>query len=154
TNGNATTNGHTNSTPNTSFTSTYDESISRVQQTPEPLKRNGSTSEDNLEHPINTGSSKLPKPINNIPSPTPGSFQSKIRPPVSGNLPTMKSGIPAPSVLPPSISQTTIGQSHLPIPANTTNIPLPSGIKPPSRSPRSALAKVNGFFMNLFSIID
>ncbi|CAH8826631.1 unnamed protein product [Trichobilharzia szidati] len=142
-NGNATTtNGHTNSTLNTSFTSTYDKSISRVEQTPEPLKRNGSTSEDNSQHPLNSSdSSKLPKPISNTPSPTPGSFQSKIRPPVVGNLPTMKSGIPPPSVLPPSISQTTIGQSHLPVPTNTTNIPLPSGIKPPSRSPRSALAK-------------
>ncbi|CAH8487939.1 unnamed protein product [Schistosoma rodhaini] len=133
-----TTNGHTiPSATDTSFTSTHDDMTYNKKQIPtsveptcELIKRQESITEDSLEHP-----SSLPRPLGISPS-SHGKVQSKLRP-LSGNSPIANSGIPAPSIMPPSVS----GQSHMSVPMNNTSIPLPSGIKPPSRSPKSALAK-------------
>ncbi|CAH8438709.1 unnamed protein product [Schistosoma bovis] len=135
-----TTNGHTNpSATDTSVMSTHDDDMTHskkqiptsVEPTCELIKRQESITEDSLEHP-----SGLPRPLGISPSSSHGKVQSKLRP-LSGNSPIANSGIPAPSIMPPLVS----GQSHMPVPMNNTSIPLPSGIKPPSRSPKSALAK-------------
>ncbi|CAH8452272.1 unnamed protein product [Heterobilharzia americana] len=138
------TNGHAHSSPNTSVTSMHDDEITynkqnisayNMKQTCDTLKSHDSkTIEDSSEH-----LSSLPKLSGNISS-VHGKTQSKLRPvaPMLSNLPIANSGIPAPSILPPS---NIVGQSHMPIPVNSTSIPLPSGIRPPSRSPKSALAK-------------
>ncbi|CAI2725296.1 unnamed protein product [Schistosoma spindalis] len=133
-----TTNGHTNaSATDTSVMSTHDDMTYNKKQIPtsveptcELIKRQESITEDSLEHP-----SSLPRPLGISPSSFHGKAQSKLRP-LSGNSPIANSGIPAPSIMPP-----VSGQSHMPVPMNNTSIPLPSGIKPPSRSPKSALAK-------------
>ncbi|VDP33487.1 unnamed protein product [Schistosoma margrebowiei] len=136
-----TTNGHTNpSATDTSVMSTHDDDMTHnkkqiptsVEPTCELIKRQESITEDSIEHP-----SGLPRPLGISPSSSHGKVQSKLRP-LSGNSPIANSGIPAPSIMPPLVS----GQSHMPVPMNNTSIPLPSGIKPPSRSPKSALAKM------------
>ncbi|KAH8849821.1 hypothetical protein KSF78_0000315 [Schistosoma japonicum] len=133
-----TTNGH--SSANTSVTSVHDDdeitftkkhTPTTTETTSESVKRHVSTNlEDSFIH-----SSSLPKPLS-ISSSIPGKVQSKLRP-FTESTQITNSGIPAPSIMPPTISR----QSHTPVPINNTSIPLPSSIRPPSRSIKSALAK-------------